>query len=119
MRSSAACNIGQAEAQYRRRIGYAGLIFCIAYAGLVLGLDLPRIFRWGLMLPAGMALAGFLQAGARFCVAYGMKGITSLDAFRRYAPDSDPSGARHRSIRMLVLIGLGSIAAAFVFYLLG
>ena len=119
MSSSAVCNIGLAEVRYRRRIGYAGLVLSILFILGVFLLELPRSYRLGLVLPAGIAFAGFLQARAGFCVAYGMQGVTSLEGFRRLSPDSDPAGARRRSIRLLGAIALGAIGAALFFFLVG
>ncbi|HEU4672939.1 MAG TPA: hypothetical protein VFS32_08580 [Candidatus Limnocylindrales bacterium] len=69
------CNIGPAEIARRRRIGHVGLAATlIALAGLVLAAA-PPIARLVLVVPAGAAASGYLQAALRFCAGFGARGV--------------------------------------------
>jgi hypothetical protein len=74
------CNIGPAEIARRRRIGHAGLAATVALAALLLALDAARPWRLTLALPAGLAAVGYLQAGLRFCLDFGLRGVYNFEA---------------------------------------
>jgi hypothetical protein len=72
---SGVCNIGEAEINQRRRLGYIGLfltlISIIIYLGLILSIHLDPFFGLIIIIPAEMASIGFIQAREKFCAAYG------------------------------------------------
>ena len=73
---SGSCNIGEAEIQQRRRIGYIGLILTIitiiSYLILVYTIKLTPIYGIIVFIPAIMTTVGILQARRKFCAAYGL-----------------------------------------------
>ena len=69
------CNIGEAEIEARKRIGWIGLGFTIV---LWVVLDLTHVpFLWKLVLffPAAMGATGLIQGFTHFCAGFGMKGV--------------------------------------------
>jgi hypothetical protein len=69
------CNIGPAEIARRRRVGHIGVIATIALFAALVILDLPPIVRLMLILPAGVAASGYLQARMRFCAGFATAGV--------------------------------------------
>jgi hypothetical protein len=73
---SGTCNIGEAEIQQRRRIGYIGLaltiITIIIYLTLIYSIKLAPIFGILVFIPAIISTIGLLQARKKFCAAYGL-----------------------------------------------
>ncbi|NHJ02657.1 MAG: hypothetical protein EAX86_11005 [Candidatus Heimdallarchaeota archaeon] len=69
------CNIGEAEIEKRRRIGYLGLALTIisifAYLSLIYFIQLNPIIGIFIFIPALMLNIGFIQARNKFCAAYG------------------------------------------------
>ncbi|MHA1995972.1 MAG: hypothetical protein ACW97Z_15655 [Candidatus Hodarchaeales archaeon] len=70
------CNIGEAEINQRRRIGYIGLgltlVFLIGYVAMIYLIRLPPLFGVIVFVPAEILTVGFLQARKKFCAAYGL-----------------------------------------------
>jgi uncharacterized membrane protein (UPF0136 family) len=58
-------NIGPNGAHGRRKIGQIGLVLSIVAAAALLVFHAPRATRLMLVLPLGVAAAGFLQARER------------------------------------------------------
>jgi hypothetical protein len=69
------CNIGPAEINMRRRVGWIGLaVTVVLWIGLVL-LGVSAYWRLLLVIPASLAATGFLQAYLHFCAGFGIKGL--------------------------------------------
>jgi hypothetical protein len=68
------CNINHKEIAYRRNVGYAGAAIFVIMLGAIIGLSLTSYLKLALFLPALIGAAGFVQAQAKFCVAYGAAG---------------------------------------------
>lgn len=69
------CNIGPAEIRRRRLSGRLGLALAVVFLVVAFALAIPAPWRALVALPAGLAAAGFLQAGFRFCAGFGIRGL--------------------------------------------
>jgi NhaP-type Na+/H+ or K+/H+ antiporter len=111
-----ACNIGPAEIRRRRRGGIASGAMVLAGLAAAVALDLPRPFRLVLAVPAGLSALGLLQAGSRFCAAFGLLGLVNVsDDLRARRAVADPAARlqdRRRSVRLLSWSGAIGVAVA-------
>jgi hypothetical protein len=103
------CNIGPAEIARRRNFGHLGLfVSVVLFAGLIL-VGAPHLTRLLLILTAGGAASGYLQARFHFCAGFGSKGVFNFGPVGDMMPVTDPSDlARDRAMSMR--IGLASLA---------
>ncbi|VVB89708.1 Uncharacterised protein [uncultured archaeon] len=69
------CNIGKSETERRKQAGWIGLVITVLLYILFVYLDVPRLLRLAIFIPAMMAAAGFLQAHMHFCAYFGMSGV--------------------------------------------
>jgi len=116
------CNIGKAEIQRRKRLGWAALVVtAVAWAALAV-FATPASWRLLLFFPAAFATSGFLQAGWRFCAAYGLLGIFNLVKDVGETDTVDQANYRKQDRRKALLIigwsGLSGIVVAMAAYLL-
>lgn len=72
------CNIGAAEIKKRAQSGWFGLIGLIVLWGLLVNLDVDRLWYILVFFPAAMAASGFLQASLHFCAGFGFKGVYNV-----------------------------------------
>ena len=72
-------NIGPRERQKRLAMGLASLTAGLLLAAAMLWLDVSRIWRLAIFLPALMAGLGVRQATAQTCVRLSAMGIKNLD----------------------------------------
>ncbi len=84
------CNIGAAEIALRSRVGHLGVLASLGLAALLFRTRAPRAARLTLVVPAGTAAAGYLQARSRFCVAYGLLGVHNEGPVGRVDVVADP-----------------------------
>jgi hypothetical protein len=103
------CNIGPAEIARRRRAGHAGLIASVLMFALLLTIQAPHWTRLVLVVTAGGAASGYLQAWLHFCAGFGSKGVFNFGALGSVQSVGDP-GARSRDRRRSLEIGLASLA---------
>jgi hypothetical protein len=113
------CNIGTEETARRRRVGYLGLGLSILWIVAVELFSLGPVFRLMVFFPAGVAFSGFLQARARFCMAYGARGVASLSGLQQFVRSSDPYGDKRRAMMMLGQVVLYSTLVAALYALMG
>lgn len=73
------CNIGPAEIRRRQLAGHAGLVASVVLLAILVVIDAPPIARMLLIAPAVMSASGYLQAGLRFCAAFGSRGTYNFD----------------------------------------
>jgi hypothetical protein len=73
------CNIGKAEITNRKRVANFGLFVYILVSVLVVSNDAPVAARLITFIPALVAAVGFVQARAKFCVAFGFMGVFNLN----------------------------------------
>lgn len=105
------CNINPQERRQRLAAGFVGLVLTIVCLSAFFLLDVPRIWRWSLIVPVGIMVAGFVQWRLRFCMAYGLgagPGAGAEEGLRL--------AARRRAVRLLILttvIAVGCAAAAY------
>lgn len=73
------CNIGVAERNRRKQLGWIGIILTFAglliFDFLVINHDLHPFFGFILVLPAFLAAIGMLQSQQQFCVAFGLTNV--------------------------------------------
>jgi hypothetical protein len=103
------CNIGPEEIARRRRSGHVGLIVSLVVFALLLAVAAPHWTRLVLVLTAGVAASGYLQAWLHFCAGFGSAGVYNfgpLGTTQRVAE----SAARSRDRRRSLQIGLASLA---------
>lgn len=116
------CNINTAEIASRRKAGYIGLILFIVLAAPLLLLDLPRLIRILLFLPAFVSAIGFLQAYYKFCVGYGAAGKQNAtdgdkeaqDIIDAAAKDLDQKRTRKINTEASVIAGLVTLLVAIL-----
>jgi hypothetical protein len=69
------CNIGPEEIARRKNVGWIGLIATVVLVVLLFELHVAPVWRITVFLPAFVAASGFVQAYAKFCVAFGQAGV--------------------------------------------
>ena len=69
------CNIGPEEIARRRRSGHIALIATMVAFVVLVAIGAPPLARLLLVLPAGAAASGYLQAWLRFCAGFGARGV--------------------------------------------
>jgi hypothetical protein len=69
------CNIGKAEIQQRKMIGWIALATCLVLWAAFAIFKVAAPWRLLLFVPATMAAIGFLQAAWHFCAKFGLKGV--------------------------------------------
>ncbi len=107
------CNIGPAEIARRRRFGHAGLLVSLILFGFLVAIGAPHWTRLALVLTAGGAASGYLQAIFRFCAGFGSRGVYNFGPLGTAEPVSDPA-ARSRDRFKSREIGLASLAIGLV-----
>ena len=103
------CNIGPQEIARRRRAGHVGSVATLALFAALVAVDAPPLARLSLVLPAGSAASGYLQAWLRFCAGFGSRGVFNFGPLGRtevVASADDRARDRARSRQ----IGLGALA---------
>ena len=115
------CNIGREEIRRRTCIGYAGVAIALVMVGIISILDLPRSARLIIAVPVGISLAGFVQAGKKFCLAYGLRGVFSTHGLRslsRVTSAENHIADRKTAVIILCIVVGGAllITAAYYFF---
>jgi hypothetical protein len=103
------CNIGPEEITRRRRAGHVGSLATVALLAVLVTIDAPPLARLSLVLPAGAAASGYLQAWLRFCAGFGSRGVFNFGPLGQtdvVASADDRARDRARSRQ----IGLGALA---------
>lgn len=73
------CNIGRSEIKKRKQAGWIGIIATVGLYILFVHLDVSRIWRLVIFIPAMTAAVGFLQARLHFCAYFGMHGVFNFE----------------------------------------
>ena len=114
------CNIGPAEIRSRKLAGWVGLAATVLLWGFLFLFRAPAPWRLSLFFPATASAVGFLQAGMRFCAAYGILGVLNVGSsvgttdtveqaeFRRQD--------RRKAVQIILYSSLIGIAAALAGY---
>jgi hypothetical protein len=111
--SPGVCNIGPAEIARRRRAGHMGLVVTVAVFAALLILAAPHWARLILVLTAGGAASGYLQAWLHFCAGFGSTGAYNFGPVGTVEKVTDPH-ARSRDRFRSMQIGLASLAVGLV-----
>ena len=69
------CNIGPEEIARRRRSGHIALVATVVLLAVLVAIGAPPLVRLLLILPAGAAASGYLQARLKFCAGFGSRGV--------------------------------------------
>lgn len=69
------CNIGQAEIDARKRVGWCGLVITIALWLVLMWFNVSEYWRLTLFVPATISAMGFLQAHMHFCAYFGIAAL--------------------------------------------
>lgn len=72
------CNIGRAEVQQRKLIGWVGLAATVGAWIACSVFKVAPLWRLALFVPASIAATGFLQAAWHFCATFGVLGLANF-----------------------------------------
>lgn len=107
------CNIGPAEIARRRRAGHVGLAATVVILAVLVAIDAPPLARLILVIPAGAAASGYLQAWLKFCAGFGSRGMFNFGPLGGAVQVAD-ADARARDRGRATQIGLASLAIGLV-----
>lgn len=113
------CNIGPAEIERRRRVGYLGLFATVGLGVLLLALRAPSWSRLLVAAPMAAGLSGFIQARCKFCAGYGMAGLQNmgeLGAEQRVEDEAARRADRARALRIQAASIFGGLLVAIAFW---
>jgi hypothetical protein len=120
MAEGASCkpNISASGRRMRTRFGYTWIAIGVVVLVVLIGLRAAWYWRALLLIPAGLAAIGLLQARRNTCVARAAEGtFEHEDLSKTKAPDADVAASRlvSAAIRrdtLLIALGCGVLAAA-------
>ena len=93
------CNIGPAEIARRRRSGHVGLVATVVLLLVLVVVGAPPLVRLLLILPAGVAASGYLQAAFKFCAGFASQGIFNFGPLGQTETIADASARRSDQAR--------------------
>jgi hypothetical protein len=108
-----ACNIGPSEIKRRRQGALVGAVLFAFTTLLFVITDAPTSKRLLVFIPALLFAVGMIQSRKKFCVAYGILGVFSLEklgATTKIIINQDLKADRKYAIKLL----LQSVATAAV-----
>lgn len=116
------CNIGPAERQMRRTIGWLGVLISIILTVVLLAAGTDRGWRLLVWFPATVAAVGFLQSAWHFCAKFGFGGVFNVGATVGKTDTVEQAEFRRKDVRtaMLILVFsalIGAAAAAVAYFL--
>ena len=88
------CNIGPAEIARRRRSGHVALVATVVLLVVLVAFGAPPLSRLLLILPAGAAASGYLQAAFKFCAGFGSRGIFNFGPLGQTESVADAAARR-------------------------
>ena len=103
------CNIGPAEITRRRRTGHIAAIASVVLFAVLLAVAAPHWTRLALILTAGAAATGYLQAWLHFCAGFGSAGTYNFGPVGTVEHVEDARARRRDRIRSMQ-IALASLA---------
>lgn len=115
------CNIGPAEIERRRRIGYIGLVSSVLLGAALLAFGAPAWTRLAVAMPVAVALSGLIQAQLRFCAGYGLAGLQNMGALGQQMRIGERAARAADRRKALLIHGMafaGGLVAGLVFALL-
>jgi hypothetical protein len=114
------CNIGKNEIRKRKYGGWTGLIITIILYSVLAYLELPRVWRFLVFVPATMAAVGFLQARMHFCAYFGLSGLFNMGAGRADTVEQAEFRAMDRKKAWSIILYsmfMGAVIAIAAYYL--
>jgi hypothetical protein len=114
-----ACNIGRPEIRQRQVVSLIGLAFALASAVGLVTANAPQGARWAVFVPLMVWAIGWLQARARFCLAYGLVGTFNFGSLGGISRVADPALRRMDRLAAARLMAqalalAGTVTVAFV-----
>ena len=113
-------NIGAWEVRQRSLYGWLNLALSIVVGVFVVLAGWPREWRLVTVLPIFFSSIGFLQAGAKFCTGYGLRGMENFGESRasctRLSDEESVRESKSRSYRLILAAFLIALATSSVFY---
>lgn len=106
------CNIGPAEIQLRKRMGWLFAMITLLAALFMYLVHAQPIAALIIFFPATISLLGFLQAYLHFCVKFGMQGLFNVSASELRTESIDQKEWRKADKRKALLIIVGSLCIA-------
>lgn len=73
------CNMGKQEILLRTKVGWIGVVLTTLVIGLLFWLEVEKIWRLLVFIPALIAATGFIQAYSKFCVYFGFKQLSNFN----------------------------------------
>ena len=107
------CNIGPEEIARRRRSGHIAALVTVALLAVLVAIGAPPLARLLLILPAGAAASGYLQAWLKFCAGFGARGVFNFGPVGPMHEVLDEE-AKAQDRRRARQIGLASLAIGVV-----
>ncbi len=95
------CNIGPAEIARRRAFGHAAVVATVVLLVALVVIHAPAVSRLLLVLPAGGAASGYLQARFRFCANFGSRGLYNFGSTGSVTSVANADDRRRDRIRAL------------------
>jgi hypothetical protein len=106
-------NIGPRERQKRLALGLTSLTLGLLLASAMLWLDVSRVWRLAIFMPALMAALGVRQAMAQTCVRLSAMGVKNLDDGNQRVTDAENDAIKRQAAvvnRDSVLVAAGATA---------
>ncbi len=113
------CNIGLAEINQRKRIGWIGLVVTIAVWVLFRYFQLNAAWYLVLFFPAALSAAGLIQGFSHFCAAFGMKGMFNVSEELRKMESVEQAQFRAQDKKKAIQIFVASLAIGVIVALAG
>jgi len=115
------CNIGPKEIRTRRNGAIFSGILVVAIIVFLPMINIPKIWRLVLFIPAASFGVGFLQWYNKFCVGFGMKGLFNFGELGKTFTVEQKENLRKdraKALRMVFLgIGFGLVIAILFYFL--
>lgn len=108
------CNIGPSEIKRRSQAGWVGLGSTVVPWVVLFLLNIPSAWRLLLFVPAVISAIGFLQAGMRFCAAFGILGVFNVGPDIGHTDTVAQAEYRRKDRRKAALIIFSSIVIGIV-----
>jgi hypothetical protein len=116
------CNIGPAEIRKRLAGGYLGLVLTVLTLVAFVIFQVPAPWRVLVAIPTGIAANGFLQAGLRFCVGFGTRGLFNMETSLGHEETIENAAFRRadqkKALQILGISALISVAVVVIAILL-
>jgi hypothetical protein len=105
------CNIGPAEIKRRYQAAIVGGIAYLISAIALITRDASTPSRLVAFLPAMAASVGYIQARRKFCLAYGLAGLFSLEKAGATTKVKDPVALKADRAYALKILGISFLPA--------